>query len=157
MRSLFLLFSVVILMLSCSSSKQVYRQPQKAIKEKPEMVDLGYGEVKKADVTGSVAVVKPQVVNNETLVDMLRRTPGVMVMGDGNNYSLRIRGFSTILGNPEPLFVVDGRTMDVDINSIMAIVNPQSIASITVLKDASTAAMYGSRGSNGVILIRLKK
>lgn len=152
-----ILFSAVILICACSSTKNAYRPPSKAQNTEPEMVDMGYGEVRKSEVTGSASVVKPQVVTNESLVDMLRRTPGVMVLGDGNNYSLRIRGFSTILGNPEPLFVVDGRTMDVDVNSVMSIVNPQSIASITVLKDASTAAMYGSRGANGVILIRLKK
>lgn len=156
MRYLFFL-GIALLVLACSTSKHTYRAPQKAQTNEPEMVDMGYGEVRKSEVTGSASVIKPQVVTNETLVDMLRRTPGVMVLGDGNNYSLRIRGFSTILGNPEPLFVVDGRSMDVDVNSIMTIVNPQSIASITVLKDASTAAMYGSRGANGVILIKLKK
>ena len=123
-------------------------------------VDIGYGKVDQDHVVGSVS--KPQGEDVQagrfrTLAEMLARTPGVRVLeGPGGGMSVRIRGTnSSILGGEEPLFVLDG--MIIQSADGLSSIDPNAIESITVLKDAGAAAIYGSRGANGVILIRTKR
>lgn len=126
-----------------------------------DVVVIGYGSVKKSDMTGSVAHVKMGELRNspQTSIDqaLQGRVAGAEIMstsGDpGASTSIRIRGSRSITASNEPLIVVDG-VMDAisDLNDI----SPSDIESVSILKDASSTAIYGSRGSNGVILITTK-
>ncbi len=123
-----------------------------------ELVVVGYGVQKKSDVTGAVASVdfkklESQPVNAVT--DALKgRISGVQVVSNsgapGGSINVRVRGVGTV-NNSDPLYVVDGVPVS-DINFL----NPNDIASIEVLKDASSSAIYGSRGANGVVLLTTK-
>ena len=127
-----------------------------------DVVVIGYGTQKKADLTGSVAVVKMADIEASatTSVDnaLQGRIAGVDIMSTGGDpgsaSSIRIRGSRSVNATNEPLIVVDG-IMDA-VNDISD-VDPNTIESISVLKDASSTAIYGSRGANGVILITTKK
>ncbi len=124
-----------------------------------EVVVVGYGTARKADLTGSIAAVKQDAYINQPVnrVDQILqgRTSGVNVMNasgaPGGASIIRIRGSNSITGNNEPLYVVDGF-----VGASFQDVNPTDIASIQVLKDASSTAIYGSRGANGVVLITTK-
>jgi iron complex outermembrane receptor protein len=147
-----------------------------------EIVVVGYGTVKKKDLTGSVASVKEEDFNRGvvTAPDQLiqGKVSGVQILNNsgqpGGATTVRVRGNSSVRAGGSPLFVVDGVPIfgsdprphldgdDVDIGDSPAanglnFINPNDIASIEVLKDASATAIYGSRGSNGVVLITTKK
>lgn len=132
-----------------------------ARKKIDEVVVIGYGSVNKRDLTGAVSSVKPADIENipVTRVDQMlqgRIAGAEIVSTDGEPgaaTSIRIRGTRSISASNEPLFIVDG-LMDA-ITSLNEL-NPSDIASIEVLKDASSTAIYGSRGSNGVIIITTK-
>ena len=125
-----------------------------------EVVVIGYGTVKKSDVTGSVGSVSSEELTAYPVPDAVMglqgKTAGVHVLQNsgapGANVSVRIRGGNSLLGKNEPLYVVDGFALSGNPNAI----NPNDIASIEVLKDASATAIYGSRGANGVVLITTK-
>lgn len=126
-----------------------------------EVVVIGYGTVKKKDLTGAVSVVKMADIENAPVVrvdQMLQgRIAGADIMSTsgepGAETSIRIRGTRSISATNEPLYVVDG-VLDAITN--LNDLNPGDIASLQVLKDASSTAIYGSRGSNGVIVITTK-
>ena len=125
-------------------------------------MDIGYGEVEKGHLTGSAATISAEDLKGSqprTLADMLARIPGLRVMQDSKLHGgilVRIRGSSnSMVGGEEPLFVLDGMPIPTGSGEIFGI-NPNAIESITVLKDAGTTAIYGSRGANGVILIKTK-
>ena len=126
-----------------------------------EVVVIGYGEVKKADLTGSVGSVKMSDIKEAPGLSVDQalqgRIAGVDIMSTtgepGAATSIRIRGTRSITASNEPLIVVDGVAGAVtDLNDI----NSDDIESISVLKDASSTAIYGSRGSNGVIMVTTK-
>ena len=133
------------------------------------LVVIGYGTVKKNDLTGSVTALKPDAKNKGVVVsaqDMLNgKIAGVSVTsGDGSpggGSTIRIRGGSSLNASNNPLIVIDGIAMDNNgvsgLSNPLSLVNPQDIKSFNVLKDASATAIYGSRGSNGVIIITTKK
>lgn len=123
-----------------------------------EVVVTGYTSQRKRDLTGSVGVVEPEqlkaVPTGNVTTQLQGRTSGVTVVGDGRpgtTAKVRIRGFSSFENN-DPLYVVDGVPTQ-DISTL----NPNDIAGITVLKDAGAASVYGSRASNGVIVVTTKK
>ena len=126
-----------------------------------ELVVVGYGTVQKSDLTGSVSSLPAEQLNTgpQASVDQAiqGRLPGVQVTQTsaepGGGYSIRIRGTNSITAGNEPLYVVDGLPGIDPLNSL----NPSDIESIEVLKDASSTAIYGARGSNGVILITTKQ
>ena len=134
-----------------------------------EVVAIGYGVVKKSDATGSVAVIKPDDIEAGIAVStqdlLVGASPGVTVTTNGGNpnggATIRIRGGSSLSANNHPLVVIDGVPMSdqsmANGANAMTLVNPQDIESLTVLKDASATAIYGSRASNGVIIIQTKK
>ena len=143
-----------------------------------EVVIIGYGSVNKKDVTGSISSIKPTKTVAEQsrgVQDIIRgRAAGVQVFTNGaepgGSISIRIRGTSSLTGNSEPLYVVDGIIMDTATEDTgnpvggytsqqggFSGVNPQDIESIEILKDASATAIYGSRAANGVIIITTKK
>ncbi|MBT2160899.1 SusC/RagA family TonB-linked outer membrane protein [Zobellia barbeyronii] len=125
-----------------------------------EVVVIGYGTTKKKDVTGAVSRVTAESFENQPLtrVDeaLQGRAAGVTVArangAPGAGIKVRIRGVNSITGNNDPLVVIDG-VLGGDLSTL----NPNDIASMDVLKDASATAIYGVRGSNGVILISTKK
>ncbi|MCH5239272.1 MAG: SusC/RagA family TonB-linked outer membrane protein [Muribaculaceae bacterium] len=125
------------------------------------VVVVAYGTASKESLTGSVAVVGSQEIEDRPVTTVTAalegNAPGVQVNNStgtpGSSPSIRIRGFNSINGNNSPLYVVDGVTFEGDINDL----NPADIESMSVLKDAASSALYGSRGANGVILITTKK
>src|SRR5690606_4482615 len=143
-----------------------------------ELVVIGYGTVRKKDLTGCVASLQPKDFNQViiTAPDQLiqGRTPGVMVINNtgqpGGASTVRIRGNSSIRAGNDPLFVLDGIPLSgtsarpggsggfgTDGGNPLAYLNPDDIASMDVLKDASATAIYGSRGANGVVIITTKR
>jgi TonB-linked SusC/RagA family outer membrane protein len=124
-----------------------------------EVVIVGYGVQSKKDLTGAISIVKTEDYKDQpvTRVDQILqgRTPGVNVTNSsgapGGTVSIRIRGANSINGSNEPLYVIDGF-----VGADFRDVNPADIESMQVLKDASSTAIYGSRGSNGVVLITTK-
>ena len=134
-----------------------------------EAVVIGYGVAKKSDVTGSVMSIKPDSKNKGLVVnpqDLIQgKVAGVSVTSGGGTpgggATIRIRGGSSLNASNDPLIVIDGVAMDNQgvkgLANPLSMVNPQDIESFNILKDASATAIYGSRGSNGVIIITTKK
>lgn len=138
-------------------------------KELEDVVVVGYGVARKNDLTGSVTAIKPDEKNKGLVTnaqDMLSgKVAGVSVTSQsgtpGGGATIRIRGGSSLNASNDPLVVIDGLAMDNQgvkgLSNPLSMVNPQDIETFTVLKDASATAIYGSRGSNGVIIITTKK
>jgi len=134
-----------------------------------EVVVIGYGTVKKSDMTGSVSTVKADQLNKGIATSpttlLQGKSAGVVVTtGDGapgSGNAIRIRGGSSLQANNDPLIVIDGLPIsEVGISGVadpLSSINPSDIESFTVLKDASATAIFGSRASNGVIIITTKK
>ena len=133
-----------------------------------EVVAIGYGTVKKEDATGSVATVKPTEIQaglSSSVQDLLvGQTPGVVVTpsaGPEGSGTIRIRGGSSLNASNDPLIVLDGVPLSNQgtqgMGNALAMISPDNIESMTILKDASATAIYGSRASNGVIIITTKK
>lgn len=124
-----------------------------------EVVVIGYGKAKAKDLTGSVSVINLNKVENQPVADIGQaiqgRAAGVNVITSGepgSNVTFRIRGTGTIQNN-NPLIVVDGMPLNGGLNQI----NMSDVESINILKDASSTAIYGSRGANGVVIITTKR
>ena len=134
-----------------------------------DVVVIGYGRAKKSDLTGSVTAIKPDEMNHglqTSAQDMLQgKIAGVNVTSYGGEpgvgAQIRIRGGSSLNASNDPLIVIDGLAMSNDSRTgspnALSTINPNDIESFTVLKSASATAIYGSRGSNGVIIITTKK
>ncbi len=134
-----------------------------------DVVVIGYGTVKKGDMTGSVGTVKADEINKGMIsspADLLKgKSAGVVVTpGSGQpgaGSTIRIRGGSSLSATNDPLIIVDGLPVSNDgisgMGDVLSSINPNDIESFSVLKDASATAIYGSRASNGVILITTKK
>ena len=134
-----------------------------------EVVVIGYGTVKKEDMTGSIVAIKNEEINRGAVVntqDMLKgKVAGLLVTpgdgGPGSGSRIRIRGSASLSASNDPLIIIDGVPLASDAGTGMSnpldLVNPNDIESFTVLKDASSAAIYGSRASNGVIIITTKR
>lgn len=134
-----------------------------------DVVVIGYGSVKKNDATGSVTAVKPDELSKGITTnaqDMLTgKVAGVSVISNdgtpGGGAQIRIRGGSSLNASNDPLIVIDGLAIDNNgikgMSNGLSMVNPEDIETFTVLKDASATAIYGSRASNGVIIITTKK
>ena len=151
------------------ASKEMSITLQDDSKALNEVVVIGYGVAKKSDLTGSVTAIKPDSKNKGVVVnaqDMLTgKVAGVNITSNdgtpGGGAKIRVRGGSSLNASNDPLIVIDGLAMDNDgvkgLSNLLSVVNPQDIESFSVLKDASATAIYGSRGSNGVIIITTKK
>ncbi|SDZ76174.1 iron complex outermembrane recepter protein [Arachidicoccus rhizosphaerae] len=143
-----------------------------------EVVVIGYGQVRKKDLTGSVASIGAKDFNKGVITapDQLiqGKTPGVMIINNtgqpGGSTTVKIRGNSSIRAGNNPLFVLDGIPLSgtsarpggsggfsTDGGNPLTYLNPSDIASIDILKDASATAIYGSRGANGVVIITTKR
>jgi TonB-dependent starch-binding outer membrane protein SusC len=134
-----------------------------------EVVVVGYGTQRKIETTGAIASVKAEELTQTPVVNVAQglqaRVAGVQVTQNsaapGGNISVRVRGTNSINGSSEPLYVVDGVPISnsggVNEISSLSTINPNDIASVEVLKDASATAIYGARGANGVVLITTKR
>lgn len=146
-------------------------QDQKVLNE---VVVVGYGQMKRSDVTGSVVSVNEKAIQRSvpTSIDQVLqgRAAGVQIQANsgtpGANTSIRIRGINSLNATNQPIFVIDGVVVEpggvdtsdpLSSNNPLASINPSDIVSMDVLKDASAAAIYGSRASNGVIMITTKR
>jgi TonB-linked SusC/RagA family outer membrane protein len=146
-------------------------QDQKVLNE---VVVVGYGQMKRADVTGSVVSVNEKAIERSvpTSIDQVLqgRAAGVQIQANsgtpGANTSIRIRGINSLNATNQPIFVIDGVVIDaagvdtsdpLSSNNPLATINPSDIVSMDVLKDASATAIYGARASNGVIMITTKR
>ncbi|WP_299782623.1 TonB-dependent receptor [uncultured Formosa sp.] len=131
------------------------------LNELDETIIIGYGSVRKEDLTGSVAVINEKSFNKGPAVGVENliqgRASGVQISTTssepGADMLVRIRGNNSVNSNNNPLYVVDGFPMESLSNSI----NPADIASVSILKDASATAIYGTRGANGVVIITTKR
>jgi TonB-dependent SusC/RagA subfamily outer membrane receptor len=136
--------------------------PSSAPLEAADSVAVGYGSQNKRDITGSVASLSGDVAQRSSptsLADMIDgRFAGVELrrLGSGG-VSVRIRGQRTFKGDAEPLYVVDGVPQHPGINGVFTDIDPRDVKSIEVLKDAGATAIYGARGTNGVILITTRR
>ncbi|MCD7937081.1 MAG: SusC/RagA family TonB-linked outer membrane protein [Tannerellaceae bacterium] len=127
-----------------------------------EVVVVGYGTMRKKDLTGSIVQIRPDNLVNEspkTVQDLLRGTPGVQIGYDASakgGGSMKIRGQRSVYtdgGHNDPLIILDGMMFYGELSEI----NPDDIGQIDILKDASSAAIYGAKAANGVIIITTKK
>ena len=136
-----------------------------------EVVIVGYGQVKKSDLTGSVSTVPVEEIRKVAVTSLDQslqgRAAGVQITQNsgspGSATTIRIRGGNSIQGDNEPLYVIDGIPFKNDgagngsSFNVLSTLNPSDIESISVLKDASSTAIYGSRGANGVVIITTKR
>ncbi|MGC3947558.1 MAG: TonB-dependent receptor [Chryseolinea sp.] len=141
-----------------------------------EVVVVGYGTVKKSDLTGSVSSVKSDAFKDMPVTSVEQglqaRAPGVQVTqsssAPGGGLSVRVRGANSLISGSEPLYVIDGLPIypdnasygtggDRQAKNALASLNPADIESIEVLKDASATSIYGSRGANGVVLVTTRR
>ena len=134
-----------------------------------EVVVIGYGSVKKSDLSGSVVAVKAEEINRGAVTSpqelLMGKVPGLSISAPsgqpGGGSSIRIRQGSSLNASNDPLLVIDGIPVSNDAApgtpSALSTINPNDIETFTVLKDASATAIYGSRASNGVIIITTKK
>ncbi len=126
-----------------------------------DVIVVAYGTAKKESFTGSAEVIKSDKIEKRTVANISKALDGMVtgvVSGSGSGQpgagaNIVIRGFGSINASNNPLYVVDGIPYDGNINAI----NPNDIASMTVIKDASAGALYGARGANGVVIINTKK
>lgn len=165
------------------SQKIIDVQMARDVTSLDEVVIIGYGQVEKKDVTGSIATIKPtenDAIQFNSVDALIRgRATGVQVTqsngSPGGALNVKIRGINSLRGNDQPLYVVDGiiiSNASLDTKDVFSAgnnasnqesqngltgINPQDIASIQILKDASATAIYGSRGANGVVIITTKQ
>ena len=142
---------------------------EEANKLQEVVVQIGYGNVKKKDATGSVSILSANDFNKGPALSadqlLVGKIAGVRVTNDGGAPdtapNIRIRGGSSLIGNNSPLIVIDGtpisETNPAGVNNPLSLVNPNDIESFSILKDASATAIYGARAANGVIIITTKK
>lgn len=127
-----------------------------------EVVVVGYQTIKKSDLTSSASSVGGKEVANKPIPSFTQllqgKSPGLQITGasgrPGNNAYIRIRGQGSITASSEPIIVLDGNIVP---SSVYSSIAPDDIADVTVLKDAAATAIYGSRGSNGVLIVTTKK
>lgn len=145
-------------MIRIGSSKVFNIEMEEATSQIEEIVVVGYGTVKKSDVTGSVSSIKASAIARQPVSNAAQAlqglVPGVTVSANsgapGGSITVRIRGIGSV-GNSDPLYVVDGMPID-----NISYLSTSEIESLEVLKDASATAIYGSRGANGVVMVTTK-
>lgn len=142
-----------------NSRTQIDVQLQENLNQLADVVVVGYGTQKKVNLTGAVAMVDRKALENRPIINAVAglqgTLPGVTITTSGNrpgdsNLKIRVRGEGTI-GNSNPLILIDG------VEGNLSTLNPDDIESVSVLKDAASSAIYGSRAANGVILVTTKR
>ena len=122
-----------------------------------QQVNIGSGSINAKHSTISMSQIDMDVAQSASVTwkELLQQASGVVVQGQGGDMSIRIRGTKTLNGNQEPLFVVDNTPMGQGFDTI-DFIDPITVRSISILKDAASTSFYGARGANGVILVTLK-
>ncbi len=123
-------------------------------------IAVGYGTQERREITGAVSHVDVDEEGRglQHVEQLLQRLPGVYAkQAPGGGFLVLIRGATSVRGSNDPLYVVDGVPVTVDPSQGLYWLHPRDIKSIDVLKDASAAAIYGSRGANGVVMIRTRR
>lgn len=146
------------LLIGCASSRSAEEQEPQPTED---AVQVGYGTIEKDHVVGSVATIDGDDARKDqpkTLADMLRgRSAGVQVTElSGGGIRVRVRGTRSLMRSNDPLYVIDGMVIQT-VDGALHGISPNDVESISVLKDASATAVYGSRGANGVVLITTKR
>ena len=160
MKTLIYRCQILLLLLSiaaitgCSSTKNTANSQQF---KSPKVVDSGYNQVDADGSNQSNVMVRPneERPSNISLNNMLMRLPGVRVQGSGQYARITVSGSASFMAATNPLYVLNGNIVGTDYSVIYSTVNPNDITSLSVLK-GSDAAVYGTRGANGVILIRTR-
>jgi TonB-dependent starch-binding outer membrane protein SusC len=151
----------MLTVLLCTGAAACARSSEPQNAPEPEEVPVGFGTQERGDITGSVGSVAMEETRGtrfNSVEEMLSgRVAGVQVMRTAGGISVRIRGSGSLRLNMEPLYVVDGVALIATRAGAGIAVSPHDIARIEVLKDAAAAAMYGSRGANGVVVITTKR
>ena len=155
----FMGYTSKVIKIGSSANYNITLQPDAAALD--EVIVVAYGTAKKSAITGSTTVVKADAIENLQVTNVTKSLQGIAsgvqvtsTSGQpGESGKIRIRGVGSINGSSEPLIVVDGMPFEGNMSSI----NPSDIETMTVLKDAASNALYGSRGANGVILITTKR
>ena len=152
-----------------SGQKEITVTLQEDSQQLKDVVVIGYGTVKKKDATGSLTSITSKDFNKGAIISadqlLTGKAPGVRITSNGgqpdSDPNIRIRGGASLSANNNPLIVIDGIPIDntnpAGVSNPLSLINPNDIESFTVLKDASATAIYGSRASNGVIMITTKK
>ncbi|HEU4495448.1 MAG TPA: SusC/RagA family TonB-linked outer membrane protein, partial [Flavobacterium sp.] len=152
-----------------ASQKDISITLQEDSSQLEEVVVVGYGTVKKKDATGAVTNVTSKQFNKGAIISadqlLAGKAAGVRITNNGGEPdsapNIRIRGGASLSANNSPLIVIDGIPVDnttpAGVKNPLSLINPNDIESFTILKDASASAIYGSRASNGVIIITTKK
>lgn len=146
---------LALLSMGCSSSGSTVEQANDE-----EVVSVGYGTQDRKTVTGSVSHIKAdeEMRPITRIEEMLQRVPGVRLLrSPGGGIRVLIRGVSSVNSNNEPLYVVDGMTIEVAPGQGLYWLDPADVETIDVLKDASATAIYGSRGASGVVIIKTRR
>jgi len=147
------LFSMAMFF-ACSGTKNTANTNQE---RPPAVVDTGYQLVPADNANQSNVMVHPnkEQPTNMNLTDMMRRLPGVRVQGNGQYAKITVSGAESFMAGTDPLYVVNGIAIGSDLSTVYTMVIPKDVVSLSVLK-GSDASIYGTRGANGVILIRTK-
>lgn len=144
-------------LVGCASSQSASSDDDE---EEEETVAVAYGEQKKQNVTTATSTITPDEQDQSSASDfsdlLQGRTAGVRVQKNPSGIKITIRGINSFNLDTSPLYVIDGMAVEPNPNGTIP-VHPQTVKSITVLKDAGATAMYGSRGANGVIVIKTKQ
>ena len=146
---------LALLLMGCRSSGSTVKQDTDE-----EAVSVGYGTQDRKTLTGSVSHVEAdeELRPIKRVEEMLERIPGVRLLrSPGGGIRVLIRGASSVNGKNEPLYVVDGMTIEVDPGQGLYWLDPVDVETIDVLKDAGATAIYGSRGASGVVIIKTRR
>lgn len=146
--------ALAILAAGCGTSGQAVSDHEE------EQVAVGYGTQERSAVTGAVSHVDAdkETRSIQHVEELLERVPGVYVeQTPGGGFNVLIRGATSLYGTNQPLYIVDGVPVTVDPGQGLYWLDPTDVKSIDVLKDASASAIYGSRGANGVIIIKTRR
>ena len=158
--SMGLLIGVMGATTGCVSTQSANDAAQPATAQAGDEVDTGYDKKERSKVTGAVGTVPVEEAqrqrNATNLADLVEgNVAGVHVSSTGGGLRIRIRGINSFYAGTDPLYIVDGVSMQPNANGVLGSVNPRDVKAITVLKGAS-AAIYGSRAANGVVVIETK-
>ena len=146
--------ALAFLVTGCGTSGQAVSD------EDEEQVAIGYGTQGRSEVTGAISHVDAdkETRSIQHVEELLERVPGVYVeQTPGGGFNVLIRGATSVYGTNQPLYIVDGVPVTVDPGQGLYWLDPTDVRSIDVLKDASASAIYGSRGANGVIIIKTRR
>lgn len=152
--SIIILFTCIVFV-SCVT-KPTFQTNRTSTSTITKDIDDGYVKNSKQNYTGSASSSAEMPVNT-TLDIYLKSLPGVNVSGSGSRATVTVRGISSFNSSNEPLFIVDGVPASSGYAELYSHLNANDIKSVSVLKDASSSAIYGSRAANGVIVITMKK